>query len=641
MTDEWVAAFESRLEQLEQSASRDQSLPVLLDESVAALNTVGDVSAASLFIVRRNDIERLAASGTAPGVVTAEQVRRAVGQPATTVRTEDAAAIADCPPTRATLLSRPLADDIHCLLALVRSGDATDDNVPDAGHAVLNVLAEIVSRRLVSEYEMLLARQQSLTTLAMQLSDRCTVADLASAIVEHVPSVIGDCRVSFVEAAGTGCRVIAVTGADSIHRNAESIQAIQTVAASSGQLETQPGRPGSAECEATELWVPVAAAAAAAPRDAAGGDEDVARAIATLQSNNVATYRTLHLTTRQQDADSVSHLLFVELFANTAPPREAVVEQLLQVCRSRLAAVAPAARADRQQRLRRRVLGGVAAVVAAMLMFFPVRFDIEVSGQILPRDRRRIFAPENGVVTDVRFQQDQLVDQGDVLLILASADLEMQQQQLQGEIDTTIAELAAIRTARVTDRDVPASTGNAQQSSAEQLLELRLRNLSQQQMLLNSRCSKLHVAADVAGHAFRREPAHELLSRPVQRGQLLLEIIPRDGSWQLELHVTDELIGYLNSYRLRTDRPVKVQYMLPSQPDRRHSAVVTHVDSAMQILDGQLVCVVLADVAEGTGVDLRPGSSVSAHLECGRRPLGFVLFRELVEFWQQFRFSWL
>ena len=231
------------------------------------------------------------------------------------------------------------------------------------------------------------------------------------------------------------------------------------------------------------------------------------------------------------------------------------------------------------------------------------------------------------------FKNEATVKDGQVLLQMSNPDLDLEQRRIQGEIDTTATKLASVQTRRL--------TGDPSLSGDEKQLEQQLKNLTQQLTLVDQQIATLSITAPFAGTAFRRDAQRDLMSRPVQRGQLLLELVPENSQWQLELKIPDRLRGYVVKYRKSTDESPQIRYLVVSTPEQDWTTALTSVDNAIQVEDGKMVCRATAKLSNLPDIDLRPGTSVSARIHCGRRSLGFVLFREVVEFWYQFKFAWL
>ncbi|MEO2019756.1 MAG: hypothetical protein ABGZ53_35940 [Fuerstiella sp.] len=130
------------------------------------------------------------------------------------------------------------------------------------------------------------------------------------------------------------------------------------------------------------------------------------------------------------------------------------------------------------------------------------------------------------------------------------------------------------------------------------------------------------------------------MSRPVQRGQLLLEIVPADSSWQLEISIPDDRMSYVTNARHQSAELLPIRYVVRSAPERDWTTALTDVDNAVEVHDGQMSCRATALLTTLPQAKLRPGTTVTARIACGRRSLGFVMFREVIEFWGQVRFAW-
>jgi hypothetical protein len=134
----------------------------------------------------------------------------------------------------------------------------------------------------------------------------------------------------------------------------------------------------------------------------------------------------------------------------------------------------------------------------------------------------------------------------------------------------------------------------------------------------------------------------QLRSRPVQRGQQLLEIVNDSGEWQLDLQIPDLVVGYIPVAEFTKDiDKVEVQFTLNDDSRSVHEATLKSLDTATHLHDGQLTCLATVGVEKTLTKKLRPGQTVSARIRCGRKSLAFVWFREIVEFWQRKRFTWL
>ncbi len=278
-------------------------------------------------------------------------------------------------------------------------------------------------------------------------------------------------------------------------------------------------------------------------------------------------------------------------------------------------------------------LAAVAASVAA-LTFIPADFDIESRGELQPQLRRDVFASDDGVVSELLVDHARAVHTGDPLVVLRKPELDLEFRRFAGEIQTAEKKLAAVRAERLSNVPVePDSRRNVHQltSDEEELKEL-LKGLLAQREVLQQQRADLVVRSPLDGQALTWNLEELLAARPVQRGQSLLSVADLAGPWVVELHVPDHRAGHVLSAReeLRTD--LAVSFALAADPGKVYQgriedvALATHLDEA----DGATVLVTVAfdrDEVEG----LRPGATVLARIDCGRRSLGYVWLHDLFE----------
>ena len=70
---------------------------------------------------------------------------------------------------------------------------------------------------------------------------------------------------------------------------------------------------------------------------------------------------------------------------------------------------------------------------------------MEAEGTLVPSEKREIFAPIDGEVIAVNFDHDDAVKQNDVLIELRNRDIEIQIADIEGQIQTNLAEQAKVQ----------------------------------------------------------------------------------------------------------------------------------------------------------------------------------------------------
>ena len=107
-------------------------------------------------------------------------------------------------------------------------------------------------------------------------------------------------------------------------------------------------------------------------------------------------------------------------------------------------------RMKRSAFFRTRARIGMSAIVISLFLLWliPTDFEIEVSGQLFPTNRRRVFAPDDGIVDALLVESDDAVKTGQVLIRLRNPERDLELNRILGEFDTTQARLAAVRASR-------------------------------------------------------------------------------------------------------------------------------------------------------------------------------------------------
>jgi hypothetical protein len=127
-----------------------------------------------------------------------------------------------------------------------------------------------------------------------------------------------------------------------------------------------------------------------------------------------------------------------------------------------------------------------------------------------------------------------------------------------------------------------------------------------------------------------------LTGKPLQRGQLLLELANPQGAWELQLEVPERESRHVMS--AAAEGPPTVSFFSESAPETIHWTQVSRIaESAVINEAGQLMLRVKAELAADVlgGARERPGAGVRAEIACGRRSLGYVLLRKFLEFVQR------
>ena len=289
----------------------------------------------------------------------------------------------------------------------------------------------------------------------------------------------------------------------------------------------------------------------------------------------------------------------------------------------------------------------VAAVVA--LIKLPADFNVESSGTLQPKVRRDVFAPRSGIVDEVLVQHNASVTAGQPLVRMRDPALELELKRVDGEMETAQKQLDAVRATK-TSRTVkdPTPIDSYRLSAEERELEQKLTNSRRERELLQRERERLVVTSPIAGRVLTWDVGHQLLARPVERGEALITVADLSSDWELELDVPDDQIGYVLAAQKELSPELPVHFRLSSEEQAEHVGKIAEVCQTANIATDKTSRpkpTILTKVAFDTpqlmqdvGGELRPGVSARAQIACGRRPLGYVWLHDIwdaaVQWWK-------
>ncbi len=292
------------------------------------------------------------------------------------------------------------------------------------------------------------------------------------------------------------------------------------------------------------------------------------------------------------------------------------------------------------------VLGLIAAVIAG-LVFIPKDFDLETEGTLMAEERRQVFAPIDGEVIEVNAKHKQVVKQGDVLIRLRNHEMEIQLNEIDGQIRTTLAEQARVQSQLGRRRQLEASERRGLEAEQSEL-EIKLDVLKEKWELQQKRASDLVIKSPIDGVVVSWDVEKTLRSRPIMTGQVLMEVADLSQPMYLELELPEKREGHLDDYIAANnlsgpDAELEVEYILGTNVDRPLKAVLK-VDSISTRADANeehgAVIKMRADPDQQSLRALKPlpGAKVVADVKCGRRSSGFVFVHEIYEWCCKFFF---
>jgi multidrug efflux pump subunit AcrA (membrane-fusion protein) len=227
-----------------------------------------------------------------------------------------------------------------------------------------------------------------------------------------------------------------------------------------------------------------------------------------------------------------------------------------------------------------------------------------------------IRATVSGLLTDIQVAEGDRVTEGDVLAVLRDDDIRI-------SIQETTAALA------VAERDAAAAQARGDQAAA-QIAQIEAAQLNGQLALLNDQLerTRLKVPPGVSGVILTLRP-REKLGEQLRAGETFV-VLGRTDRLDVEARVEQSAIE-------RVTPGQRLRLKVPARPDYLFVGTVTDIAAyADSTYRGEPTFVVTAGLDNTQGL-LRPGMQARAKIVGDRRPIGYLIARPFVR-WFQMRF---
>jgi len=282
------------------------------------------------------------------------------------------------------------------------------------------------------------------------------------------------------------------------------------------------------------------------------------------------------------------------------------------------------------------------AAAAAALVLVPADLRLEGKGTLEPVHHRDVFAGIDGVVESISagIEHGADVKEGQLLATLRNIELDVALTDVLGRKAGSEEQLVSTRRALLEDQKISADEKTRMAGRAAQL-QREIESLEEQRKLYETKKLDLAVRSPIDGVVVTWQVRDRLMLRPVEKGQVLMNIADKTGPWELEVHLPDDRLGHVNRAAAEAraaSRDLEVDYILATDPGTRHKGTVREIHEQAEVRgeQGNTVLVrVTIDPDRHEKEELGAGASVTARINCGQRPLGYVIFHDLLAFIQQ------
>ncbi len=506
--------------------------------------------------------------------------------------------------------------------------------------ALCELAADFHRQRRLRMLQELAASAGRVDDLAAAVHRSLDLLATATAVANEGRRLIECDRLSVAVRRGNSFRLLAVSGLETLDRRANLVRRLEDLT-------------GAVVAAGEPFWF-AGKVDALAPQIAgplhAWQDESHARSLV------IVPLRTGGAEESSADARETGAALVAECFSGD-PPDDAYRQRVAIVCRHaelalenareyedfpfyRLLCSLKGARWFIEARRLPKTLAVAAALVLAVvaLAVIPADFEIEGRGVLQPQDRQNVFARSDGIVSEVHTEHGQKCHAGDVLVVMTKSQLDFELSRVMGETQTARKRLASVEAARLDGSPQTAADREKynQLTAEEEELQELLRSLGQQHEVLKAQSEDLVVKSPLDGQVVTWNVRQLLESRPVQRGQVLLQVADLDGPWVLEVEVPDDRVGHVLEAQQSTRKDLPVSFMLATEPGAVYRGAIQKVALATDVRPPET-----ANVLITVGIDrdqvsqLRPNATALCRIDCGRRSLGFVWFHSFWEFIQK------
>ena len=278
----------------------------------------------------------------------------------------------------------------------------------------------------------------------------------------------------------------------------------------------------------------------------------------------------------------------------------------------------------------------VATALGLALALVPWEYRVKADGRLMPTQQNRVYTSVDGNVQDILVESGQVVEKGDLLIQLENPELRQQIVGLEGEIREKMAQERSLELRQVEggqDREE-----NMQIAAQRDETQSELQNLRNQLKIKRFEAEQLTIEAPTGGVVATFQVEQLLRGRPVNRGELLLELMQPEGDWRLEVQVPEHRLGHIyRGFREKETNELPVKYVLATNTDQTLEGTLARVATRSDISTEAGTSVVEMHIkVDAEDIPTRAiGAEVTAKVECGERSLGYVLFGDVVEFLQR------
>ena len=281
--------------------------------------------------------------------------------------------------------------------------------------------------------------------------------------------------------------------------------------------------------------------------------------------------------------------------------------------------------------------GLVLLAVCLFLLFGVSRpFEISAQGTLQPQFQQNVFAQLECEVETLNVDEGAFVESGQPLAVLKSTEVTEELISVSGELAELRQQLRNLSMSQyIETEEGDSEIRRGKIASDVERNKIRVKTLEARQQFLNRRLDLMRVASPISGQVTTNDLRRRLLSRPLDRGDLMLTISDVDGPWEIELMIDDLRVEYIKAMQDRNENPtVKVRFRLASDSRSTFIGELRELDfrasDDQNSSSGSTFVRGFVDIDEKElGERLRIGTRVYGKVDCGERTNFFLLTYEI------------
>ena len=496
--------------------------------------------------------------------------------------------------------------------------------------AICKAFAEVLEVRQLSRLEKLFSKNwAAVNELTQKVTLTNSMRQAGTLIVNQLAATLSAARVSIAERTGLNSKlaiIVAVSGAGSIDLRSRHIAAIEGLAATA-MLQSQPiFRQFSPESGTPSESNPGVSKDGTFKNLLAIQFSSYGR-----QGNTGRSAIILEWTTQDEMLEAVPGVTHFIPIVSAGWQQQQRWLKLPRFARAWSDSVA-----DRLPRVASRLIRllvvAIAIGLAFWLLIMPTTLTIEAEATLEPVERRAIFASADGFLDTLFVEDGQNVKEGQPIATLRSPTLDLQIEEVAGQIRATGEKRNGLRVAinQVSSTTPDSVAVQTRISTDILLLDTQEKQAREKLTYLTQERKKLAITSPIDGVVVSRDLRKELESRPLRRGDSLFSVADLDGAWQLNIHVSDRDSGYMLRYY--STRPQTVSFVFDSLPSESFTGEVRHIANTMENPKGTGCHLqVLASLEPEVAKKSHMGANAKVYFSCGQQPLWFVWCRPMIE----------